>query len=57
MAKLTEADVDGVMEMLKAGKTQREVARFFGVCQMTISHIANGQPWSHHTGITCNVPA
>lgn len=50
-AVLTEAAVLEVVAMGRAGKSQRSIARFFGVGQSTIRRILRGQTWSHLTGI------
>lgn len=44
-AKLTHADVDVVRQKIAAGESQSKIARLFGVCQATISHIASGRSW------------
>jgi hypothetical protein len=46
-AKLTEADIPAIRELLAAGNSQREVAKQYGVTQATISPIAIGRTWAH----------
>lgn len=45
--KLTEAQAICILEMGKAGKTQREIARQMGVSQVNISYILRGRTWKH----------
>lgn len=49
-AKLTENDVREIITLLKAGKSQREIAKRFKVSQNAIYLIKNGKSWTHITG-------
>lgn len=44
-AKLSEEDVMSIRTHRE--KTNKEMARLFGVCEATISHIRTGRNWSH----------
>lgn len=46
-AKLTEDEVAEIKERLAAGEKQVHIAPDYGVCSMTISHIARGNNWKH----------
>ncbi len=46
-AKLTESDVRQIRELSKAGKSQRDIGRQFGVTQENISQIVRGKSWAH----------
>jgi len=37
----TEEQIDQIFELRKEGKTQKEIAKEFGVCQETISQYLN----------------
>lgn len=43
--KLTEQNIYQIREMIEQGYTQREVAKLFGVSQMTISQIKTSKNW------------
>jgi hypothetical protein len=45
-AKLTEADIPIILEMVKAGKFQHQIAEVFGVTQRAIGRIVLGQGWT-----------
>ena len=45
-SKLTEADVRVIRDRLLAGEFQRAIAADYGVCVMTICHIATGRSWA-----------
>lgn len=45
--KLTENQVLQIRSCLAAGMTQMQIARAFGVQQMTISRINTGKRWAH----------
>ncbi len=46
-AKLTEADIPLIRSLLQSGKTQRAIARQFGVSARAIGKISSGTTWSH----------
>ena len=46
MTKLTNDDVIKIRKMIKEGKTQRSIARMYGVSNSTINHIKSGRNWS-----------
>jgi len=46
MAKLTEADIPVIFELLAQGKTQREIGKIVGIESSTISLIRNGKRWA-----------
>lgn len=46
-SKLKEEQVIKIKEMLKDGLSTRKIAKAFSVNQMTISHINQGNTWSH----------
>ncbi len=46
-AKLTEEQVLKILAMLKRGKSQRVIAKAFGVGQMQVSRIKRGVRWAH----------
>jgi hypothetical protein len=51
-AKLSEADVRGIVEALRAGQlTQAEIARRAGVTPIVVSEIKRGKIWRSVTGI------
>jgi HNH endonuclease len=45
--RLTEADVNRILDMLDQGVVQRHIANEFGVGQMTVSRIGRGERWRH----------
>ncbi len=47
LAKLTEADIPVIRKLLQSGKTQRAIARQFGVSSVAIHFIGRGKTWSH----------
>ncbi len=47
MAKLTEADIPAIRQLLDEGISQTAIARQFGVGQVTISYIGSGRTWTH----------
>lgn len=49
-ARLGESQVLEVVDLLRSGQTQQQVADRFGVGKTTISAIARGQNWSWLTG-------
>jgi hypothetical protein len=49
VAKLTHDDVVQIKAALRAGETQCDLAKRFGVRQTNISMIATGQTWRHVT--------
>lgn len=44
-AKLTEAQIETVKAMIRAGRTNVEIARPFGVTHQLISRIRRGKAW------------
>ena len=46
-ARLTEADIPRIREMLARGVSGRRIAEAFGVTSGTISALARGRTWSH----------
>ncbi len=47
-AKLSEAQVLEIRRIAREGQySQKKIARMFGVCQMTISHIVSRSTWKH----------
>ncbi|WBK39893.1 transcriptional regulator [Rhodobacteraceae phage LS06-2018-MD07] len=46
-AKLTQEQVLEIRRLLKGGKTATAIAKSYGVHQVTISRIKNGQRWGH----------
>lgn len=46
-AKLTEKQVVEIINLLKAGKSQRKIAKLFLVSQHAISEISTGGHWKH----------
>lgn len=46
-AKLTDADVRAVFDMLGRGVTQKQIAEGMGVSKSAISWISTGQAWRH----------
>ncbi len=46
-AKLIEAEISKIRELLRAGASQRAVAQQFGVSPHPINAIANGRAWRH----------
>lgn len=52
-AKLIESDVVEIKQMLKSGKSQRMIAKTFGVCQSTIKSINLGLTWGHISVSAC----
>lgn len=51
-SKLTDNEVEEILQMLDAGVPQREIAAKFNVDHTTISKIKTGKRWTHLTGIT-----
>ena len=51
-SKLTEDDVDKIVEQLGKRVPQKEIAESFKVSTATINHISTGRLWAHHTGIS-----
>lgn len=49
MAKLTEKMIPAIRQMLKRGDTCQDIAKLFGVTDMTIRHIKKGRTWKHVT--------
>lgn len=49
--KLTIEQVRHIQRRLVAGERQQDIAKVFGVGQMTVSDIKTGRTWSHVTGI------
>lgn len=47
LAKLKEADVLKIRELLALGLTQSEIGRAYGVCAKSIAQIKNGKTWAH----------
>ena len=47
VSKLVEADVPVIRRLIAEGRTQRNVARQFGVDQAIVGRIARGVAWSH----------
>jgi hypothetical protein len=45
-AKLKNSDIPEIRRLLKAGHTQREIAKLFNICQATIYLIKHGKQWS-----------
>jgi hypothetical protein len=43
--KLTPGDVSEIRERLGHGERHADIARSFGVCTATISHISSGRNW------------
>lgn len=50
-AKLKENDVLNILQKLKTGSTQTELARQYGVDTSTISHIKTGIRWKYLVGV------
>lgn len=48
---LSELEALEIGELCRKRVGQREIARRYGVCQGTVSHIACGRIWGHLTGI------
>ena len=48
-AKLTEDKVAYIKTLLEDGVSQANIARIFGVSQVTISQISTGKTWTHVT--------
>ncbi len=46
-AKLTEADIPTIIEMVRAGKRQGVVGTIFGISQQHVSRIVHGHSWAH----------
>lgn len=46
MAKLTEADIPVIRELLASGMSQRKIAQRYGVSSVTICFISTGECWS-----------
>ena len=46
-SKLSEKDIFHIKNLLKAGASQTNVAKKFGVTRSTICHIASGRTWRH----------
>jgi hypothetical protein len=46
-AKLTDAQIVAVRELRKAGQSQMDISRMFGMSQSQISKILNGKAWAH----------
>ena len=46
-ARLTAADVRGILWLLNIGIPQRRIAGRYGVAQPTVQRISNGQTWKH----------
>lgn len=44
-AKLTAVQVLEISKKLQSGRTQRSLAREYGVCKSTIQHIKHGRRW------------
>lgn len=44
---LVEEDIIEIRQLLKKGVYQKDIARMFGVAQITISNIKTGRNWSH----------
>jgi hypothetical protein len=51
-SKLTEEDVLQIAKLIRAGVSQRPIARQFNTSQQAISSIATGRTWSEVTGFT-----
>ncbi len=49
-AKLTEADIPKIRQLLSMGESQRSIAKRFGVDQAIIMRISSGKAWSHVHG-------
>ena len=48
LAKLTEADVIEIRRLYATGDhPQREIGALFGVCQVNVGDIVNGDTWAH----------
>lgn len=45
--KLRDADILAIRQLCQDGKTQREIARMFGICQATVKNIHRGYYWRH----------
>jgi hypothetical protein len=48
-AKLTEADIPVIRDLLSQGVSQKDIAKQFGVSATTIAHIKLGKRWAHVT--------
>lgn len=46
-AKLTELQVQEIRELLKAGNSQRQIGKLYGVSQAPIAKIHRGLGWKH----------
>jgi hypothetical protein len=51
LAKLTESDVLGIVEMRRGGMTLKAIAAHSGVYFTTVHKICAGHTWAHVTGI------
>jgi len=47
LSVLKEASVIEIKELIKAGISQKEIAKLFNVSKSAISHISRGATWSH----------
>lgn len=47
LAILSEKDFPAINRLIERGKTQREVAKLFGVSYGTINHYLRGKTWKH----------
>jgi DNA-binding XRE family transcriptional regulator len=47
LSKLTDADVIKIFNLRRGGKSQRTVAKLFGVCKTTVANIEHGKIWRH----------
>lgn len=45
--KLTEKQVHEIHDIAATGATQREIANMYGIGQMTVCRILNGERWKH----------
>lgn len=46
-SKLTEKEVIEIRRLIKSGRTQKAVAKQFGVSQSQVSNISTGRGWTH----------
>jgi len=51
LSKLKNSDIPLIVNMLKEGLFQRDIAKKFGVAQNVIFNIKHGRSWTHISGI------
>lgn len=55
--RISERDVPGVYQRIKAGESHQSISAEFGVCRETITAIAMGRSWWWLTGVPARRPA